>query len=55
MIVGQTTLKAVKHSDEWLCEAYMETNYSLLSQKDFQQTVNDYLAYLVKEDNRYEP
>ena len=48
VIVGQSTLKAVKHSDEWLCEAYMETDYSLLSQKDFQQTVNDYCAFLVK-------
>lgn len=34
--------------DEWLCEAYMQTDYSKLTQEDFQQTINDYLAYLVK-------
>jgi type I restriction-modification system DNA methylase subunit len=38
----------VKHSDEWLCEAYMRTDYSALTQEDFQKTVNDYLAYLIK-------
>lgn len=51
IIIGQTTSKAVKHSDEWLCEAYMETDYSKLTQNDFQQTVNDYCAYLVKNGN----
>lgn len=38
----------VSHTDEWLCEAYMKTDYSKLTQDDFQQTVNNYLAYLVK-------
>jgi hypothetical protein len=47
---GLTAKKAVKWDDEWLCEAYMETDYSKLSQKDFQATVNDYLAYLVKSE-----
>lgn len=34
---------------EWLCEAYMKTDYTKLTQDDFQQTVNDYLAYLVSQ------
>ena len=45
---GLTAKKAVDWDDEWLCEAYMETDYSKLSQADFQQTVKNYLAYLVK-------
>jgi hypothetical protein len=45
---GLTEKKAVKWDDEWLCEAYMETDYSALTQDDFQETVNNYLAYLVK-------
>lgn len=51
---GLSARKAVKHSDEWLCEAYMETDYSTLTQDDFQQTINDYLAFLVKEGKVYE-
>jgi hypothetical protein len=47
---GLTAKKAVDWNDEWLCEAYMETDYSQLTQGDFQQTVNNYLAYLVKEE-----
>lgn len=45
---GLSARHKVTDEDEWLCEAYMKTDYSELSQKDFQQTVNDYLAYLVK-------
>jgi type I restriction-modification system DNA methylase subunit len=45
---GLTAKKAVNWNDEWLCEAYMETDYSQLTQADFQQTINNYLAYLVK-------
>ena len=45
---GLSTCACIKHNDEWLCEAYMKTDYSALTQDDFQKTVNDYLAYLVK-------
>ncbi|MDR0526860.1 MAG: SAM-dependent methyltransferase [Spirochaetaceae bacterium] len=45
---GLSVKKSVDWDDEWLCEAYMETDYSLLTQEDFQETVNNYLAYLVK-------
>jgi SAM-dependent methyltransferase len=47
---GLSVKKAVKWDDEWLCEAYMETDYSVLTQDDFQKTVNNYLAYLVKSE-----
>jgi type I restriction-modification system DNA methylase subunit len=45
---GLSARAYVQHNDEWLCEAYMKTDYSALTQADFQNTVNDYLAYLVK-------
>lgn len=32
------------------CEAYMKTDYYKLADDDFQQTLNDYLSYLVKEE-----
>lgn len=44
-----SAMQSVTHEDEWLVEAYMETDYSTLTVEDFQTTVNGYLAYLVKE------
>jgi len=54
VVDGLSARKAVTHKDEWLCEAYMKTDYSKLTQDDFQKTVNDYLAYLVKTGKVYE-
>ena len=51
---GMSAMHAVSGDDEWLCEAYMKTDYSKLSVVDFQQTLNNYLAYLVKEGKIYE-
>lgn len=48
VVDGYSATKAVKWDDEWLCEAYMKTDYSTLSESDFQNTVNDFLSYLVK-------
>lgn len=54
VIDGKSAMQCVNADDEWLCEAYMKTDYSTLTQQDFQQTVNDYLAYLVKSGDVYE-
>lgn len=51
---GKSAVKAVTSNDEWLCEAYMKTDYSKLTSEDFQITLNNYLAYLVKEGNVYQ-
>ena len=51
---GMSAMHAVTGEDEWLCEAYMKTDYSKLSEADFQQTLNNYLAYLMKEGKVYE-
>ncbi|MCM1439944.1 MAG: N-6 DNA methylase [Roseburia sp.] len=53
-IPGMSVMRKVTWEDEWLAEAYMETDYSTLTQNDFQQTLNDYLAFLVKEGTIYE-
>ncbi len=46
---GLSAVSKVTGDDEWLCEAYMKTDYSKLSEDDFKQTINNYLAYLMKE------
>lgn len=48
IIIGLSCMKEVTHKDEWLCEAYLETDYSQLTQENFEQTIKDYLAYLIK-------
>lgn len=53
-VPGLSVMKKVTYKDEWLAEAYMETNYSELTEQDFQNTINDYLAYLVKKGDIYE-
>lgn len=50
-VVGLSSLTCVTGNDEWLAEAYMETDYSKLTENDFQETINNYLAYLIKENN----
>lgn len=54
VVDGLSATAEVTADDEWLCEAYMKTDYSTLSQEDFQQTLNNYLSFLVKEGNLYE-
>lgn len=48
-VAGLSVMKKVGYEDEWLAEAYMETDYSTLNSNDFQQTINHYLSFLVKE------
>lgn len=54
VVAGFSAKKEVTAEDEWLCEAYMETDYSKLTEVDFQATLNNYLAYLIKEGKIYE-
>jgi len=44
---GLSAIQCVKHSDEWLCEAYMKTDYAKLTDNDFEISVREYLAYQV--------
>lgn len=54
VVPGLSVMKKVTWKDEWLAEAYMETDYSTLKQEDFQNTINNYVSYLVKEGKIYE-
>ena len=54
VVDGLSARQCVGCEDEWLCEAYMQTDYSKLRQEDFQQTINDYVAYLIKNGGIYE-
>ncbi len=54
VVDGLSARHCVSYKDEWLCEAYMQTDYTSLTQEDFQQTINDYLAYLVKSGDKDE-
>lgn len=47
-IAGLSVLKAINYDDEWLAEAYMETDYEVLSENNFIQTIRDFIAYKVK-------
>lgn len=51
---GLSATHKVNGEDEWLCEAYMKTDYSQLCEADFQKTLNNYLAYQMKEGKIYE-
>ena len=54
IVDGLSSMAVVTGEDEWLCEAYMKTNYSTLCDTDFQRTINNYLAYQLKEGKVYE-
>lgn len=51
---GLSATAEISGRDEWLCEAYMKTDYTKLCEEDFQKTLNNYLAYLIKEGKIYE-
>ena len=46
-IKKKSTKKKVTYKDEWLCEAYMETDYSSLTPLDFENTVRNFVAYSI--------
>ncbi|MDE6845831.1 MAG: SAM-dependent methyltransferase [Lachnospiraceae bacterium] len=53
-IDGLSATAVVDGNSEWLCEAYMKTDYNKLTESDFQQTINNYLAYLIREGKIHE-
>lgn len=44
---GLSVLKTVTASDEWCAEAYMETDYSKITQTDFEKCLKEYVAFQV--------
>ncbi len=44
----KSVYRNISEEDEWLIEVYMKTDYSTLSQADFEQTVRTFLAYKIE-------
>jgi hypothetical protein len=42
---GESILQYVGAKDEWCAEAYMETDYSQLSQSSFEESVKKFIAF----------
>jgi hypothetical protein len=42
-LAGLSVMRSVKVNDEWCAEAYMETDYSVLSKDDFIKTIKDFI------------
>lgn len=45
---GESVLQMVGPEDEWVAEAYMETDYSNISKSDFEQVLLDYALFTLK-------
>ena len=46
-VTGLSAIHKVSYKDEWLCEAYMRTDYSTLTPEDFERSVRNYAAYCI--------
>lgn len=47
-IDGFSVTHRITGDDEWLCEAYMTTDYSNLCEKDFEKTIRSFIAYKIE-------
>lgn len=54
IITGFSVRKKVDINDEWCAEAYLETDYSDISEKDFDNEIKKYTAFLVKNNEKLE-
>ncbi len=45
IVPGESIVRRVTADDEWCAEAYMETDYSKLTQADFERVVRNYAVY----------
>jgi len=46
-IVGFSVMREVSAEQEWCAEAYMETDYSNLTERNFEDVVLDYVTFLL--------
>lgn len=46
-VTGLSAIRKVTYKSEWLCEAYMKTDYSTLTPEDFERSVRNYAAYCI--------
>lgn len=50
-VAGFSELRHVNPDEEWCAEAYMETDYSKLTKKDFEKVIRNYVAFKVVNEN----
>ena len=50
-ISGLSVLQKVTANDEWCAEAYMETDYLILTKEDYIKTIKDYIAFRFLQDS----
>lgn len=49
VVPGLSVMKKIGWEDEWLAEAYMETDYSSLNSDIFERTIRHYYSYIIKD------
>lgn len=49
MRIGISVLQTVSANDEWCAEAYMETDYSTITQDNFENVLKEYIAFRIKD------
>lgn len=49
--VGKSITRCVKAEDEWCAEAYMETDYSTITEDDFVNALRNYAGFLILNEN----
>jgi type I restriction-modification system DNA methylase subunit len=55
VLAGESVMQAVTAAEEWCAEAYMETDYSVLTQAGFEKVVQNYAMFkLFGQDNKQE-
>jgi type I restriction-modification system DNA methylase subunit len=47
-IIGESILHNVTSNDEWVAEAYMKTNYSEVTEKDFINSLKEYTIFKIR-------
>jgi|LSQX01.1.fsa_nt_gb type I restriction-modification system DNA methylase subunit len=47
VLPGESVTRKVDHNDEWCAEAYIETDYSKLTQEDFEKVVKKFLVHRI--------
>ncbi len=50
-IPGLSVRKHVEAGDEWVAEAYMKTDYSKLTKKDFEEELKKYMLFKLMNEN----
>jgi hypothetical protein len=51
-IAGKSVKRKVGQTDEWCAEAYLETDYSDITEEEFEKEVKKFVAFMVKNNDK---